>query len=167
LIIPLPKIYYFAGMKNKTWFLISFLLFIFSSCGSNDETPQETVSENDIDAARNFIQSSLNGEYNKARNYMLKDSANLQYFDAYERNFTRLTGEERRDYREATINIHDVKAVADSVSIIIFSNSYKKDRDTLKVVKMDDQWVVDFKYLFEHNADTLQTNVSLNPDSLQ
>ena len=91
-------------MKNKTLFLISFLLFIFSSCGSNEEEQQAITSENDIDAARNFIQSSLNGEYKKARNYMLKDSANMQYFD--------------------------------------------------------------FKYLFQHSADTLETNVSLNTDSL-
>ena len=154
-------------MKNKTWFLLSFLLFIFSSCGSNEEEQQDITSENDIDAARNFIQSSLNGEYKKARNYLLQDSANLQYFEAYERNFTRLTGEERRDYREATINIHDVKSVSDSVSVIIYSNSYKKDHDTLKVVKTNDQWLVDFKYLFQHNADSLGTNVSLNPDSLQ
>lgn len=153
-------------MKNKTWFLISFLLFIFCSCGSNEEEQQEITSENDIDAARNFIQSSLNGEYKRARTYLLKDSANMQYFDAYERNFTRLTGEERRDYREATINIHDVKPVSDSVSVIIYSNSYKKDHDTLKVVKINDQWLVDFKYLFQHSADTLETNVSLNPDSL-
>ena len=153
-------------MKNKTLFLISFLLFIFCSCGSNEEEQQAITSENDIDAARNFIQSSLNGEYKKARNYMLKDSANMQYFDAYERNFTRLTGEERRDYRESTINIHNVNPVSDSVSVIIYSNSYKKDHDTLKVVKINDQWLVDFKYLFQHSADTLETNVSLNPDSL-
>lgn len=154
-------------MKNKTWFLLSFLLFIFSSCGNNENEQEEITSENDIDAARNFIQSSLNGEYKRARNYLLQDSANLQYFEAYERNFTRLTGEERRDYREATINIHDVNSVNDSVSVIIYSNSYKKDHDTLKVVKTNDQWLVDFKYLFQHDADTLDTNVSLNPDSLQ
>ena len=153
-------------MKNKTLILISLLLFSFISCGSNEEEQQEISSENDIDAARNFIQSSLNGEYKRARNYMLKDSANMQYFDAYERNFTRLTGEERRDYRESTINIHNVNPVSDSVSVIIYSNSYKKDHDTLKVVKINDQWLVDFKYLFQHNADTLETNVSLNPDSL-
>jgi hypothetical protein len=153
-------------MKNKTWFLFSFLLFIFGSCGSNEEEQQEIKSENDIDAARNFIQSSLNGEYKQARNYMLKDSANMQYFDAYERNFTRLDGEERRDYREATINIHQVKPVSDSVSVIIYSNSFKKDHDTLKVVKIKDEWLVDFKYLFQNSSDTLETNVSLNADSL-
>jgi hypothetical protein len=152
-------------MKNKTLFSISFLLFILSSCANNDTQPDIGASENDIDAARNFIQSSLKGEYTRARTYMLKDSANQQFFDAYERNFTRLTGEERRDYREATINIHEVNPVNDSTTVIIFSNSYKKDKDTLKVVKVNSQWLVDFKYLFQHAADTLHSNTSHNPDS--
>jgi hypothetical protein len=163
----LPKIYYFAGMNNKTLIFISFLLFIFCSCTSTDKQQDDIASETDIDAARNFIQSSLNGEYTKARMFMLKDSANQQYYDAYERNFTRLDGEERRDYREATINIHEVNPVNDSITIVIFSNSFKKDKDTLKVVKMNNEWLVDFKYLFQHNTDTMQSNISLNPDSLR
>lgn len=145
---------------------VSFLLFFACSCADADKQQESPTSENDIDAARNFIQSSLNGEYTRARTYMLKDSANAQYYDAYERNFTRLDGEERRDYREASINIHDVNPLNDSTTIVIFSNSYKNDKDTLKVVKVNSQWLVDFKYLFQHNADTMHTNISLNPDSL-
>jgi len=42
----------------------------------------------------------------------------------------------------------------DSTTITVFSNSYKNDKDTLKIVKQDGQWLVDLKYLFEHDLDT-------------
>jgi hypothetical protein len=153
-------------MKNKTLCALSFLLFFAAGCADADNQQDDPASENDIDAARNFIQASLKGEYTRARTYMLNDSANQQFFDAYERNFTRLDGEEKRDYREASINIHDVNPVNDSTTIVIFSNSHKKDKDTLKVVKVNKEWLVDFKCLFQHSMDTMQSNISLNPDSL-
>jgi hypothetical protein len=40
------------------------------------------------------------------------------------------------------------------------------DHDTLKVVKKKGQWLVDFKYLFEHDADSLAVKPLLK-DSLQ
>lgn len=153
-------------MKKKILLSLLFLQFCFYGCNNNqDQQATASTSENDIDAARNFIQSSLKGDYDKARSFMLKDSGNNQFFDAYERNFTKLDGEERRDYRDATINIHEVKPVNDSVTIIVFSNSYKKDKDTLKVVKTNNEWLVDFKYLFQHSTDTLQTILNNNKNT--
>lgn len=83
-------------MKKNNLLLFLFLQFCFYACtNNNDQAVQETKSENDIDAARNFIDAALKGKYNEARSYMLEDSANTQYFDAYVRNFSRLDGEEK------------------------------------------------------------------------
>jgi hypothetical protein len=147
-------------MKKNILLSLLFLHFCFYGCNNEDEQATTPTSENDIDAARNFIRASLNGDYDKAKSYMLKDSANNQFFDAYERNFTTLDGEQRRDYRNASLNIHQVKPVNDSVTIIIYSNSYKKDHDTLKVIRLNNEWLVDFKYLFQHDMDTLQTTLN-------
>jgi hypothetical protein len=54
----------------------------------------------------------------------------------------------------SSINMHQVSTVNDSVTIIIYSNSFKNDHDTLKVVKINGQWLVDLKYLFDHDMDT-------------
>ncbi len=137
------KFSYFAGMKRISIFFL-FLQF-FCACNTN-EAP---ASENDVDAARNFIQSALNGDYRKAKNYIVNDSVNIEYLEAFQRNYqNRMTPDDKRGYRESSINIHSVKPLNDSVSIINYSNSYKKQNDSLKVVKTGGQWLVDLKYSF-------------------
>ena len=78
------------------------------------------------------------------------------YFDAYQRNYQRIDPDTKRSYREATINIHNVNPVNDSTTIVIYSNSYKNDHDTLRVLRKNTQWLVDLKYLFDHDNDTLK-----------
>ena len=138
------KFSYFAGMKRLP-FIFLFLQF-FCACTNNNEAP---ASENDVDAARNFIQSALNGDYRKAKNYIVNDPVNIEYLDAFERNYqNRMLPDDKRGYRESSINIHSVKPLNDSVSIINYSNSYKKQNDSLKVVKTGGKWLVDLKYSF-------------------
>jgi hypothetical protein len=35
-----------------------------------------------------------------------------------------------------------------------------KDRDTLRVFKINQQWLVDLKYIFEHDRDTLYNKIN-------
>jgi len=142
-------------MKRLTIFFL-FLLF-FYSCGNNDTQDNTPASENDVDAARNFIQSALSGDYRKARTFVLPDSVNYQYLDAFENNYkNRMTNQDKAGYSIASINIHNVKTVNDSTSIINYSNSYKQQDDSLKVVKSNGQWLVDLKYSFSQPNDTLK-----------
>jgi hypothetical protein len=148
---------------KRNRFIFLFLLFLSVAC-NNEDRQAASKSENDVDAARNFIQAALNGEYQKARDYMLKDSNNEQRMNVIER--FNLSPEEKRGLLEATINIHNVKPVNDSTTIVIYSNSFKNDWDTLKVLKIKDQWLVDFKYLYEHDMDTSNIK-SIKTDSLR
>jgi hypothetical protein len=126
--------------------LTGFLFLHFFSACSNEET---ITSENDVDAARNFIQSALEGDYNKAQTYIIADSTNIQYLDAFERNFkNRMSPEDKKGYRNASINIHNVRAVNDSTTVVNYSNSYMKKNDSLKVTKLNGQWLIDLKYSF-------------------
>jgi hypothetical protein len=130
----------------------SFLLLILGAC-NNDKTSK---SENDVDAARNFIRSALDGKFSEARQYMLQDTANLQFLDVAERNYERAPVETINSYRGSTINIHQVNPVNDSTTVVVYSNSFKKDHDTLKVLKVNNQWLVDLKYLYQHDMDTVR-----------
>lgn len=124
-----------------------FAPFLFS-CNNQDEQAT-TTSENDIDAARNFIRSALDGDYKKARDYMIQDSLNTQLLNTFESNYQmHMNREDKRGYREASIRIPDVRKVSDTVSVVQYSNSYKNKLDSLKVVKVNNQWLVDFKYSF-------------------
>lgn len=123
------------------------------ACNNNDSPAKK--SENDIDAARNFIRAALDGKFDEARTYLLKDSLNSNYMDVAERSYEKTDIETKNGYRSSSINIHQVMPVTDSVTVVIFSNSFKNDHDTLKIVKQNDQWLIDLKYLYEHDADTI------------
>lgn len=121
-------------------------LILLSACGSNDSA---NTSENDVDAARNFIRAALDGQYNEAQHLIVADSLNLQYLDAFATNYReRMNREDKRGYRESSINIHDIQTVNDSVTIVHYSNSYKKVPESLKVVRQNNNWLVDLKYSF-------------------
>src|SRR5689334_24391944 len=126
----------------KKWWLFSlFLLTISLSC--KDKKESEKKSENNIDAARNFIQAALEGKFGEAKTYLLQDSVNLNYIEVAERAYQKATQEIKDGYRSASINIHEVsEPIKDSVTIVIYSNSFKNDHDTLKVLNIGGKWLV-------------------------
>ena len=128
---------------------LSFLFMLLGACNNTDQQQKETASENDVDAARNFIRAALDGNWKDARKFMLQDSTNTQLLDTYESNYqTNMNREDKRGYREASITFYDTRQVNDSVSIISYSNSYKKQKDSLRVIRRSDAWMVDLKYSF-------------------
>ncbi len=130
-------------------FYFLFLLFLLPAC-LPDKADKDEPGDSDIDAARGFIQAALRGNFKSAANYMLHDSANDERLDAVAR--MPRSPDEKQGLWDASINIHERKLLNDSVSIIVYSNSYYKDnKDTLRVVKKDGAWLVDFKYLFDPN----------------
>src|SRR4051812_37634802 len=107
-------------------------MLLLGACNSPDKQEKETTSENDVDAARNFIRSALEGKWRDARRFMVQDSTNTQILDTYENNYqTHMSREDKRGYREASITLYDSKPINDSITIISYSNSYKKKRDSL------------------------------------
>ena len=161
----MPKIYYFAGMKRTKLFFF-FLLFSLAACRSKGKQPTGK-SENNIDAARNFIRAALDGKFNEARTYMLADSVNTNYMDVAERSYQRAEQTVKNGYRASSIRIFSpVVEVNDSTTIIIYSNSFKNDPDTLRILRVNSQWLVDLKYLYEHGSDTVQNKLIVN-DSIK
>jgi hypothetical protein len=133
--------------------LFAALLFITLAYSCTDEEAADTVSENDVDAARNFINAVLQADFDKAGNYILPDSVNKEYLALTEQSFDhRLTPEDKKGYKESSINIHGLRQVNDSVTVVQYSNSYKNVRDSLKVVKLDGKWLIDQKYSFPSNT---------------
>ena len=133
----------------KYSFLIIAFLLLFSCQNSQDEYHKP---ENALDAGREFIQESLKGKFNAANKYMLQDEDNQFWLTKWSKEFSNLSEQERAAYNKATITIYEVNdVVPDSVTIINYSNSYKKRPMKLKVVKVSGEWKVDFKYTFSGN----------------
>lgn len=134
--------------------LIILSLFVFTKCNNPDKEAKENKSENDIDAARNFLEAALKGNYKEASVYMLQDSTNIGYLSVTERKYNQMDVDEKRNLRNASLRFYDPLLQNDSTTVTVFANSYKNDKDTLKIVKQNGQWLVDLKYLFEHDMDT-------------
>lgn len=148
-------------MRNKFFFpiVICFSL-LFLSCGNSDKRAT-AVSDNNIDAARNFIRAALDGKFTEAKRYMLDDSLNNYFMNLAERSYLKYDQETCTNYLNASIQFHKTIPVNDSVSVIIYSNSYKNDHDTLKVLKSGQNWLIDLKYLFLHDSDTTLPGITI------
>ena len=144
-------------MKYRLFFLPVLLTVFIIACNNAGQTSK---AENDIDAARDFIRAALDGKFDIARNYMLQDSSNMQYLDAVDRNYVKMDPVTKSNYLSASITIHLVNPLNDSTTIVIYSNSFKNDKDTLKVLKSNNGWLVDLKYLFTHDMDTSYNNIN-------
>ncbi len=150
-------------MRYASLFLLITLIGL--ACKQSDRDAEE--AENNIDAARKFIRYALDGKFSDAKRYLYQDSVNLNYLEVAERSYRRADPETRNNYRSASINIHEVsEPIKDSVTLVIFSNSFKNDHDTLKVLRKEGKWMVDLKYLYEHDTDT-SLNRFIQKDTLK
>lgn len=143
----LPFLVIFS-MRINGWLL---LLLLLAACKSTET--KKLTAENDLDAARQFIRAALDGRFDLARDYLLPDSLNNNYLDLAERSYQRLSPADKESYKGATIIVHNNAAINDSVSILIYSNSFKNDKDTLRVIRKEGKWMADLKYLFGDGRD--------------
>lgn len=104
-----------------------------------------------LESGRGFIEASLKGDYVQAKKYLLNDSTNNEYFEGFKDFNSKMSGEEREGLRESNIIIDSVHQVSDSINIITYSNTFKNQPSKLKMVKRNNEWLVDFKYTFLEN----------------
>jgi hypothetical protein len=123
------------------WLFVAVLV----SCNSNDKT-QTAASENDLDAARNFIRAALDGRWDDARKYLVQDSVNIQLLETTQGSYKTKPEDEKRSYRESSITLYDSRKIGDSITIVNYSNSYMNKKDSLKIVHSGGQWLIDLKY---------------------
>lgn len=131
----------------KKYFL---LCLVIAACWACSSTVSYKKAEDAQDAGREFIRASLDGDIDKARFYMVKDSFNLDMLDnKWKRNYyDKLGSDERRQYREAQIRPVKIEQVNDSVVNYAYTNSYmQKDTTVINVVRVNGEWLVDFKHL--------------------
>ncbi|MBS1654935.1 MAG: hypothetical protein JSU05_08830 [Bacteroidetes bacterium] len=142
-------------MKNKFTVAVSFLLLFLAACKNNDQPASAEKSEDDVNAATDFIQLSLQGKFDQARKYVLPDTLNLQYADIMERGYKeRLKPEDREASRTASIHTHNINKLNDSTTIFEYDNSFEKKDYKLKLVKLNNHWLVDLKYSFQNKPDS-------------
>ncbi len=109
---------------------------------------QEIKLDDPLNSGRGFIESALKADYLKADKYLLQDSTNHQYLEGLI-NFNKNSNkEERENYRNANIIVDSLIEVSDSVNILYYKNSFKKEPSKIKMVRNNNEWLVDFKFSF-------------------
>ncbi|MEO5782261.1 MAG: hypothetical protein ABIQ07_03265 [Ginsengibacter sp.] len=126
-------------------FLIAFISLFFIAC---DQSTKTVKNSDPLDAGREFINASLTGEYDYAKKYLLTDSTNQMYFDRFVEFDEKKPAADKDGYKNANIIINSTENISDSVTIINYSNTYKKEPAKLKLIKKSNSWWVDFKYTF-------------------
>ncbi len=140
-------------MKNKLILLVGMVAFV-AACNNPTRNAEAENKEDDLSAARSFIQAALKGNYIEAKKFMLKDSINEQWMSIAEHQT--VDSHTKQGLFDASVNIHNRELINDSTSIIIYSNTFKNDKDTLRILKQSSgEWLVDLKYIFNHDEDTL------------
>ena len=125
------------------------LVFLFfSSCDQSDKTVKK---DDPLEAGREFIDASLKGDYEYAKKYLLVDSTNVMYFERLQDFYKTKNKEEKEGYKNANIIINSAENTSDSVMIINYSNTFKNQASKIKMVKHNNEWLVDFKYTFSGN----------------
>ena len=125
------------------------------ACNNGNETAAVAATEGDVDAARTFIRAALDGNYKAAQNLIVPDSANKEWLAIAERSYMHNNVTQQRGLRESSITIRDTKKLADSITVVTYSNSFYKDRnEKIKVVRQAGTWLVDLKYTFQQTDST-------------
>ena len=130
----------------KWYWIIAGCIFIFS-CNSNEGY---TKAEDAEEAGTQFIRASLDGNYDKAKFYLYKDSAdfNVRLLDKWKMNYENMDKQEKTGYKRATIRPVEIKPAEDSSTYsYTYFNSYKKDTTTIRVLRVNDEWLVDLRDL--------------------
>lgn len=136
---------YFYSMK-KILFIFCFIVVIVA-CEQQRVRPDDA-----LETAREFVRSSLDGDYKWANELLLKDSVNSYELEVLEKKYnTQMSEADKEGYKKSSIIIHSVENASDSVVIVNYSNSFKNKPLPLKVVKKDGKWQVDLNYTFTGN----------------
>ena len=94
-----------------------------SSCNT-----EKKITNTDIEVARGFIKDILDNNFKDAETYVLREETNQQYFELFKKEYESKSKAELENYKNADIIINEISPVNDSVSIINYSNSFKKDK---------------------------------------
>jgi hypothetical protein len=114
----------------KLTFLLSLIFCLAISSCNNEKKSTNT----DIEVARVFIKDILESNFKDAETFVLKEETNQQFFELFKKEFESKSKSELESFKNADIIINEISPINDSVSIINYSNSFKKSRG-IKPVK--------------------------------
>lgn len=124
-------------------FLLACSLAVLA-CSCNDSGNYQKA-EDAQDAGREFIRATLDGNYAKAKFYLLKNEDNLMLLDRWNAMYKSYSQDTIREFKDASIRAIHIEPLNDSTTKYTYSNSFTKDTTAIKIVRMNGEWLVDLK----------------------
>ena len=132
----------------KKIFLPLLLAAVLFAC--NNKTKKIPVT--DVEVATTFVRNLLDNNFTEAELYLLKDETNNQIFERFKKQYSEKDKAILEKYKAADIIVNETSYATDSVYIFNYSNSYSRtDKTILKLLRIDNKWLVDLKYTFSGN----------------
>jgi hypothetical protein len=101
------------------------------------------------DCFRSFVSATMEGNFNLANQYLLKDSTNDYLFELVKRSYEKYSPARKdslRNYSGEFI-VYEIATVNDTVTVINFSNKVDAGRKVpMRVIKTNNSYFVDLKY---------------------
>lgn len=133
---------------NKNFRAIIILFTGLISCTGKTAKPPVT----DVEVATTFVRDILDNKFTEAEQYLLKDETNTEMFKRFQQQYAQKDKKVLNKYKDADIIVNEISYVTDTICIFNYSNSYIKEEKTkLKVVRVYNKWLIDFKYTFSGN----------------
>jgi hypothetical protein len=127
------------------YLIICAALFFVAGCTGGYEKAQDPQ-----DAGREFIRASLDGDYKKARFYLLQDSTNMLLIERQKKNYEELTGQEKQIHRESSIRPISIEKISDSATRYEYFNTYNtRDTTSITIIRSNGEWLVDLKSILK------------------
>jgi predicted DNA binding CopG/RHH family protein len=125
-----------------------FLALFIWHCSPSE---QYEVADNPLDGGRYFIENCMQGNFKKAKFYVVEDAENLAIFEKMASDYYGLDKEGRMQIRLASIQINEISAVDSTMTIMNYQNSFDKEVHKLKIMSTPKGWKVDLKYTYGPN----------------
>lgn len=126
------------------------LVLTFLSVVSCKDEKNFTAAEDAQEAGTQFIRASLDGNYAKAKFYLLKDSTNLVLIKRQQLNYEQLSADNKRGNREASIRPIEIKSENDSSTLYKYYHTANTgDTTTIRIKKENGEWLVDLKSILK------------------
>jgi hypothetical protein len=135
-------------MTKKIFLLLTLTVTLISAC---DSPIGFKKPEDGLDAGREFIRAVLDGDYKKGELYILHDDEDIRIYKRYTDYMKKRPAEELAALKSANIIVNKIEPLNDSTQIINYANSYSQKPMDIKVVRINGEWWVDFKYTFSGN----------------
>jgi hypothetical protein len=123
---------------------ILFLSILFTACSGGHQDYK--TAENAFDAGREFINACQQGDFVKAAFYMSVGEKNTEKLKETEKQYREKDRDGRQQLRSASLNIHEVKDLNDTTTMIYYSYSFDNKPQVLEVVKQNGNWLVNFSF---------------------